>query len=142
FARQLDSMSGIWPFGRASDFLWYTMASDDEVFEWTIGNELDKLAQWIQVGIPIPLGLIGVREVAHIGENHQVVAYGYELDPSSRAISSIHIYDPNHPDQNVTLFVDRTRRCLQASSGRTWRGFFVRGDYWPRTPPVITSARQ
>ena len=142
FSRQLDSMTGIWPFGRASDFLWYTRASDNEVFEWTTGNELDKLAQWIQAGIPIPLGLIGVREVARIGENHQVVAHGYELDPSSRTIASVHIYDPNHPDQNVTLFVDKTRRYLQASSGRSWRGFFVRDDYWPHTPPVVIDARQ
>ena len=61
FARQLDTMIDIWPFGRAADFLLYTVASDEDVFQQTTGNELNKLAKWIHAGLTIPLGRLNRR---------------------------------------------------------------------------------
>ena len=52
------------------------------------------------------LGLVRVvgRDPTQLGRNHQVVAYGYDLDGSAL---TIRIYDPNWPnDANVTISLD------------------------------------
>ncbi len=52
------------------------------------------------------LGLVRVVSLDPnmLGHNHQVVAYGYDLEGSK---VTIHIYDPNHPgDDGVTLSFD------------------------------------
>lgn len=133
YKRQIDSMVSIWPFGRALDFVWYTIASEREVFHWTINTELDRLTQYIQAGNPVPLGLIGVSDIRRIGENHQVVAYGYTRNQTANTIATVYVYDSNHPDQEVSLLLDTKHRCVQSSAGKTWRGFFVRDDYRPRS---------
>jgi hypothetical protein len=54
-------------------------------------------------GQPCPLGLICVKssELARLGDNHQVLAYGYDLLGDDLSIS---IYDPNyHDDDTITL---------------------------------------
>jgi hypothetical protein len=137
FLRQLDTMVGMWPFGRALDFVFYTAISDYTLFQRTVGYEVNRLKTLLYAGTPVPLGLIGVRDILRVGENHQVVAYGCELDPSTHVMTSIFIYDPNHPNQSVTISIDKTNRCLRASTGKIWRGLFVRDDYVPCTPPSL-----
>jgi len=65
--------------------------------EWPIiKSKLDN-------GLPCPLGLVRVksREVTRLGENHQVLAYGYDLIGDDL---TLFIYDPNfHNNDNVTL---------------------------------------
>ncbi len=65
--------------------------------EWpTIKRKLDT-------GQPCPLGLVRVKttEIAQLGKNHQVLAYGYDLVGDNL---TLFIYDPNYPDKNdITL---------------------------------------
>ncbi|MEH7418417.1 hypothetical protein V7266_24415 [Neobacillus drentensis] len=65
--------------------------------EWPkIKNDLDN-------GMLSPLGLVRVKSLNpfEIRRNHQVLAYGYDLNENNL---SIHIYDPNFPnDDQVTL---------------------------------------
>jgi hypothetical protein len=52
---------------------------------------------------PCPLGLVSVKssEFAKLGDNHQVLAYGYDLIGDDL---TLYIYDPNfHDDDNITL---------------------------------------
>ena len=56
-----------------------------------------------------PIALIEVKshDPLQMGKNHQVLAYGYELDGSDLAIR---VYDPNFPDDDdVTLSLDISR---------------------------------
>lgn len=74
----------------------YVMAHE----EWpSIRADLD-------VGHPVLLGLVRVvdRDPRRLGQNHQVLAFGYDLDG---AALSLRIYDPNVPDRDdVTLRLD------------------------------------
>ncbi len=88
-------LSGWWsplPHGRA-----WIMIKD----EWpTIKKDLDN-------GILCPMGLIQVKttDPTMLGHNHQVLAYGYDLDGDENL--SLHLYDPNHPlDDNVRLLLN------------------------------------
>lgn len=137
YKRQIDSMVSIWPFGRALDFVRYTLTSDQEVFAWTINHELKRLRHWIQAGLPVPLGLISTHDILHIGENHQVVACGYEYDACTKTITSVSIYDPNYPDNHVYLAIDYRYATIISSTGSKWRGFFVRTDYRRSLPPLL-----
>jgi hypothetical protein len=66
--------------------------------EWPwIRGELDA-------GRLVPLGLIRVRTLNPfaLAHNHQVLAYGYDLDEAGAV--TLHVYDPNHPDRDdVTM---------------------------------------
>lgn len=55
----------------------------------------------IDAGHPAGLGLVHVASAdpRRLIGDHQVVAYGYELDPAARTLS-LSIYDPNHPDDD------------------------------------------
>ncbi len=60
----------------------------------------------IDGGHPSPLGLIRVlsTDPRLLGQNHQVLAYRYELDGTQLEIG---VYDPNHPgDDGITLALD------------------------------------
>ncbi len=68
--------------------------------EWPfLKRKLDSGQAW-------PLGLIRVEtdDVSQIGNNHQVMAYGYDLDGSQL---TIFIYDPNlHDRDDITLVLN------------------------------------
>jgi hypothetical protein len=53
----------------------------------------------LDAGHPVPLGLIKVKssDVGDLGKNHQVLAYGYDLDGTDL---TIYVYDPNYPDRD------------------------------------------
>src|SRR5262245_17221546 len=71
---------------------------------WTmIKIEWPRIRQALDKGQIAMLGLVQVvsDDPAKLGKNHQVVAYGYDLDGS---MLKLHIYDPNYPgDDTVTL---------------------------------------
>ena len=73
--------------GRAS-----VMVSD----EWPI------IQRKLDAGHPVPLGLIKIksREPEDLGKNHQVLAYGYDLDGTDLTLC---LYDPNYPKQDVSM---------------------------------------
>lgn len=88
-------------------------------------------------GIPAPLGLIRVHSanLGDLGRNHQVLAYGYVLDPPSSL--TVELYDPNHPGAAVSLSCDLDSANplnLTYSAGEPTRAFFLT-DYTPRRPP-------
>ena len=61
--------------------------------EWArVQRELDS-------GHPSPLGLVKITSanVHDLGRNHQVLAYGYDLDGDDL---TLWLYDPNYPDRD------------------------------------------
>jgi len=74
---------------------------------WVMINEQwPKIKEDIDNGLPSPLALILLKSTdpSLLGNNHQVLAYGYELDDSNLIIW---LYDPNMPkDDYVTLSLD------------------------------------
>lgn len=66
-------------------------------------DEWPRVQASLDTGHPVPLGLVKVKsdEPADLCENHQVLAYGYDLNGTDLSIA---LYDPNYPDQdNVTM---------------------------------------
>ena len=99
--------------------------------EWpSIKADLDS-------GHPCPLGLVLIKslDLTRLGENHQVMAYGYDLQGSDL---TLRIYDPNAPkDDTVTLTInlDRPEETKQVRcSGKTVYSFF-RTKYNFEAPP-------
>jgi hypothetical protein len=107
----------------------------------TYREEWPRIQADIDAGKPSPIGLIQSADL-DIGQNHQVVAYGYE---KSGQDVRLYIYDPNavtngRPDEimydfNVTatdgeVHIKRTPQ----NAKRIWCFFRING-YTPRQPP-------
>lgn len=128
--------------GSATKFAEWTVHSDHEtwfykgVTRWTKEEEFPKLRACIDGGRPVPLGLIQADNLTRIGDNHQVVAYGYEHHPDI-GLMTVYIYDNNSPGAEVVLTSRPGNPHFDASNGGDWRGFFVH-DYAHRNPPVFT----
>lgn len=78
-----DHDTGIWPFIRRG-VVWHTVME-----EWPmIKADIDS-------GHPSPLGLVTVFDLnpGDMGNNHQVLAYAYEVDANN--MLTLHLYDPN-----------------------------------------------
>jgi hypothetical protein len=87
----------------------------------TIVEEWPKIRAGIDGGMPMPMALILIkdRDVFKMGHNHQVLAYGYDLDGNDL---SILVYDPNCPNDNnvrVNLNVGNPRQTT-----RMWHSHF------------------
>ena len=91
-----------------------------ESTEWNI------LRKRLDQGKLTILLLIRTREVSNIGENHQVVAFGYRYQTSTKDLT-IFIYDPNRPKETHQLLMNLTNSKLNArdTTGNKFRGFFV-----------------
>lgn len=111
-------------------------------FDWDRQNVMQ--AEWpalkaeIDAGHLTPLQLVRVHADANpgrLGENHQVLAYGYDFLPASTKVA-IRIYDPNHPTlDDVTITYDYAYRYASQSTGEPLYSFF-REDYVAKTPPA------
>lgn len=76
-----------------------------------------------------PTGIVLIRvegPTADPSQNHQVLAFGYEWNPTTKDLT-LHVYDPNRPDQTIYLTMALSGSKLRArdSSGARLRGFFV-----------------
>ena len=77
-----------------------------------------------------PMVLVLIREEgphANPTRNHQVLAFGYEWEPSSRDLR-LTIYDPNLGGATSVISMclgTENIRAQDPSSGRRLRGFFV-----------------
>jgi hypothetical protein len=126
----------------ALQFVAWTLHSDHAtwffkgVTRWTKEDQLPRLRESIDAGRPVALGLVGARDLHEVGSgNHQVVAYGYDLDEATQALR-IYIYDNNNHDQEVVLSTDPANPHIDASNrDEPWRGLFVQ-RYSPVTPPA------
>jgi hypothetical protein len=82
-----DGDSGFLPFLKRRGLAWKTI-----VEQWpAVRKELDA-------GHLVCIGLIAVASAnpADLGKNHQVMAYGYDVDADSNL--TLHLYDPNTPN--------------------------------------------
>jgi len=129
--------------GSAAKFVTWSLHSDDEtwvfkgVTRWTKEEELPRVVRSIDAGRPVVLGLVVARSLAAIGDNHQVIAYGYEQDRATGRVT-LTLHDNNTPGRPVTLTSEKDQHDWTASNGHAWRGFFVQ-DYTRRPPRVLTT---
>jgi hypothetical protein len=89
---------------------------------WVLKYRLDR-------DQPTILVLIQVEGYfANITDNHQVLAFGYEYNPSTKDVK-VNVYDPNHPGTTQTLTMNiglpKSRLNAKNSTGKRLRGFMV-----------------
>jgi hypothetical protein len=139
YQRQLDSFMTL----SAVKFVSWSLGSDQSswfskgVSRRTKEDEFAKLKESILRGVPVTIGLITARDLAHLGSNHQVIAYGYEETPDAQ---TLHIYDVNYADREMTLTSARDALGWRQDDDALklhleWRGWFVQ-DYAPKRPPT------
>jgi hypothetical protein len=111
----------------------------------TVVEQWPSIRADIDVGHPSPLGIVTVRSTnpGDLGRNHQILAYGYELDAAQNLI--IHVYDPNTDSANgdgvfLALNVKDPTRATpithNVAIGDPIRGFF-RIPYSFRDPGLL-----
>ena len=106
------------PSGVAEYYTWMNLPGhDDQVLgvttvvglaHHTIEDSMPILRNTIDGGHPCPLGLVCIHSTnpVDLGQNHQVLAYGYEDQGST---TTVWLYDSNHPDDDtVTISFDHT----------------------------------
>ena len=102
---------------------------------WVMAREeWPKIKSDIDSGHPSSIGLIQVKSLNpfDLGQNHQVLVYGYELSGSN---VTLHVYDPNYPgNDNVTLslniqFTNTPIKVLRNPPGRKTIYCFFRTEY-------------
>jgi hypothetical protein len=105
-----------------------------------INEEWPKIKADIDNGHTSPLGLIKIKskDPTQMGHNHQVLAYGYELDCTDLTIL---LYDPNYPkDNNVSMTLNiadpQRSTSITHSKGETIFCFF-RPEYTFVSPPNV-----
>jgi hypothetical protein len=90
------------------------------------------------------LGVVTVASArpGRLPRNHQVLAYGYDLDGS---LVTLRVYDPNSgPADDVWIRFDTSARAgrtaFEHNVGIGWpvRGFFLTA-YTPATPPAASA---
>ena len=92
-----------------ANFLSSLGAAEGRAFAMTV-DEWPEVKNEIDNGILSPIGLIRVKSLlpTDLGQNHQVLVHGYELDGGK---VRLHIYDPNHPGKDTVVLAfnkDRT----------------------------------
>jgi len=103
-----------------------------------VRDEWPKVRADIDAGKPSPLGLVKVKSADpfDLKEDHQVLAFAYDLDGD---LLTLHLYDPNWPDRDdVTLSLrigDPTRPIPIAASPASTVYSLFRVNYRPATPP-------
>ena len=123
------------PGGPIKYFAWMNLPDQDRpgargVVWRTIRREWPRVRADLEGGKLSPLGLVRVHSANpwQLGKNHQVLAYGYDLEESSGQVTIL-VYDPNHPDRDdVTIKLNLRRSAVQSlpgySTGAPLRGFF------------------
>jgi len=111
---------------------------DDNTVARTVNQwEIPKLRKQIDLSRPVVLALIRTKGITDPTKNHQVVAIGYDYEPTTKDMM-VYLYDPNHPGEQPTLSMNLSKPSqgigLSQSSGEPIRGFFFI-DYEPQTPP-------
>jgi hypothetical protein len=142
--RLFDSFGGLLGIGRY--LLWMNLPRDDSLIvhglSWlTINGSMPVIRSAIDEGHPCPLGLVCIQSLnpVDLGQNHQVLVWGYEDGPTT---TTLHLYDPNHPNRDdVTITFDPTHPAqttdfLYSTGEHTVFGFFV-SDYSPCDPKTL-----
>jgi hypothetical protein len=142
--RLLDSFN--LPGGVLKYYRWMTCPDGNhgvvQGLAWrTIRKEWPRIREVIDEGHPCPLGLVTVRSFApqRLAENHQVLAYAYDIDEVKHRLS-IQVYDPNHPRQDDLILSLSIERPTQATSIVYSTGMPVRGFFRTRYAPAEVSS--
>ena len=107
-----------------------------------IRDEWPKIQADLDAGHPVPLGLVKVESTApaDLCKNHQVLAYGYDLDGTSLSIC---LYDPNYPDNDavrMALDIASTRVPVQLAYTPSEAVYcFFETPYSPKAPPAAST---
>jgi hypothetical protein len=136
-SRYLELMNPFLPDGES---VWSRLGLAPRGRAWRMARqEWPKVRAEIDAGHPSPLGLVKVTSANpfDLKRNHQVLAYGYELDGSALRLR---LYDPNLPGRDdVTLSVElgalRDGRHPAVSPAGSPVFAFIRVPYEPATPP-------
>jgi hypothetical protein len=123
------------PTGVAEYYTWMNLPSHDTLIasgtsHLTIESTMPTVRDTIDSGHPCPLGLVCIESTnpEDLGQNHQVLAYGYQDEGS---MTTVFVYDCNWPDDdNVTISFDHTdpdhTTAFNYSTGdHNVRGFFA-----------------
>jgi hypothetical protein len=150
FCRRLFSSWGV-PFAWVKYWDWqlrplasWTVAGvrvRDGVTRLTALDEWPKIRAALDAGQLASLGLVKQRGVSplKLGQNHQVLGYGYDFDEASGEVT-IHIYDPNYPGDDTcgvrfqTADPDAGRMVDHSCEGPSVRGVFYT-EYRPTSNP-------
>jgi len=153
FCRRLLA-SWNFPFGVLKYYVWQCrpgasrfmagVRSLDGVSRLTITEEWPRVRASLDAGMPVPLGLVQAHSFnpRRLVRNHQVLAYGYELDEAKGEVV-LRVYDPNHPNDDATtlslslLDPDRERMVIHSVEGPTVRGFFATEYRRPADAPAL-----
>lgn len=143
------------PAGVAQYYQWMNLPDQDSGFN-VLGRPVVTergvpwrtiKVQWPQIradlddGIPVPLGIVTVasRHAKDLGQNHQVLAYGYQAVGREY---TLRVYDPNRGQQDdISIRFDasapdrRTQFDHNLAIKGPVRGFF-RTAYSPVSPPA------
>jgi hypothetical protein len=108
-------------------FKW--MVIDDNTVARTVNQwEIPKLRGQIDLSTPAVIALIRTKGFGDPIKNHQVIACGYDFEPTTKDMK-VYIYDPNHPGEQPTLSMNLSKPSqgigLAQSTGEPTRGFFL-----------------
>jgi hypothetical protein len=112
-----------------------------------VNQEWPKIQADIDNGVLSPMGLLEIKSAdpTMMGKNHQVLAYGYKLEGTDL---DIHVYDPNHPDDNtvkLSLSIANPQQTTPVtySTGETilcfFRPLYIFSSPPPPPPPPKTT---
>ncbi|POY38473.1 hypothetical protein C3K47_03510 [Solitalea longa] len=113
--------------------------TDENHFNWSLGDEFPRIVQAINQGKFVLLGLRNA--VAGVLLGHQVLVYGYD-----KRYNRIFIYDPNFNDQQILIDLDIKSRTLihkyanGAPTGNNYRSYFVALELDPNSTDVFTAS--
>jgi len=90
-------------------------------------RELPLVLAALELGQPVPLGLVSGLSVRHLAQNHQVLAYAADVEGG---VARIRIYDPNFPRRDDVVLdvpIAGVGPATERVGMRTipWRGFFA-----------------
>jgi hypothetical protein len=137
YERQIDTFQQ----KSAANFIAWTLVGDGESFfhkgvtRWTKEGEFPKLKSMVDKGKPQVLGLVKSTDMKAIGQDHQVVGYGYEDDGKGNLCA--YVWDNRYPDREARLTTTAKRPHWTLSEGNEdWRGWFIQG-YGPKRPDFL-----
>ncbi|HSM25517.1 MAG TPA: papain-like cysteine protease family protein [Anaerolineaceae bacterium] len=116
--RQKESVS----FTVLLRIIYFSSLSVKSSIKKSIVYELPKIKYQLSDNLPAPLILIRASLIQNPTHNHQVLVTGFKENGS---ITELLIYDPNHPEKQPTIEIDRYSHKINQSTGEFIRGFFL-----------------
>lgn len=104
-------------------------------------TEFAKIRADIDAGKPCPICIIKAQSAnpADLGQNHQILVYGYQVDGSQL---TLYAYDPNNPandEAGLVLDIGHTDRTIEVGVSLADLApiyCFVATNYTPQSPPT------